>query len=402
MIRTFHYNITSSDLPATVHQYLRRLGFSRHILASLKPHPDAVLRNGGRVWFSDRLAAGDTLTVTVRDEISSVNIVPAPVLFSIVYEDEDLMVINKPAGVSIHPAINHPADTLANGIAQLYQERGIPYVFRCINRLDRDTTGLLILANNVFSASLLEQALQRREISRTYLAVAEGAVPQEGTIDLPIGRKEASLIERCVDPEHGDRAVTHFRTLQVYSSSLLSGTSKGIICNPAQADSCSLFAAPTTFAADAGGPMPADSCSLFAAPTTSAADAGGPMLADSPDEVRSCDPTYSLVELHLETGRTHQIRVHMAATGHPLIGDTLYNPRYRIRPPQTAGGTWEADAGLQNPCPRPGIRDTFYSITRQALHAWKLSFIHPITNEAMHFTAPLPDDMNQLLPPDSF
>ena len=170
MIRTFHYNITSSDLPATVHQYLRRLGFSRHILASLKPHPDAVLRNGGRVWFSDRLAAGDTLTVTVWDEISSVNIVPAPVPFSIVYEDEDLMVINKPAGVSIHPAINHPADTLANGIAQLYQERGIPYVFRCINRLDRDTTGLLILANNVFSASLLEQALQRREISRTYLA----------------------------------------------------------------------------------------------------------------------------------------------------------------------------------------------------------------------------------------
>ncbi|MBQ2626197.1 MAG: RluA family pseudouridine synthase [Eubacterium sp.] len=309
MIRTFRYNITASDLPATVHQYLRQKGYSRHILASLKPHPDAVLRNGGHVWFSDRLVSGDVLTVTVRDAVSSVNIVPAPVPFSIVYEDEDLMVIYNPAGVSIHPAINHPADTLANGIAQLYRERGVPYVFRCINRLDRDTTGLLILANNVFSASLLEQALQRREISRTYLAVAEGTVPQEGTIDLPIGRKEASLIERCVDPEHGDRAVTHFRTLQVFS----------------------------------GEKLPASAA-------------------------------FSLVELRLETGRTHQIRVHMAATGHPLIGDTLYNPRYQILQPQSDD-----------------------EIRRQALHAWKLSFVHPITKEAMHFTAPLPGDLLQLV-----
>ena len=314
MIRTFRYVINASDLPSTVHQYLRRQGYSRHILASLKPHPDAVLRNGGHVWFSDQMKPGDVLTVTVRDDVPSVNIVPAPVPFSVVYEDDDLMVINKPAGVSIHPAINHPADTLANGIAHLYQNRGIPYVFRCINRLDRDTTGLLILANNVLSASILEQALQRREISRTYLAVADGKVPPEGTIDLPIGRKEASLIERCVDPEHGDRAVTHFRTLQVFHP---------------------------------------DCTRVF-----------------HPDCTQTLHSDRSLVELHLETGRTHQIRVHMAATGHPLIGDTLYHPRYR-----TIEG-------------------------RQALHAWKLSFIHPITKEAMQFTAPLPDDILALLPPD--
>ncbi len=314
MIRTFRYVINASDLPSTVRQYLRRQGYSRHILASLKPHPDAVLRNGSHVWFSDQMKPGDVLTVTVRDDIPSVNIVPAPVPFSVVYEDEDLMVINKPAGVSIHPAINHPADTLANGIAHLYQSRGIPYVFRCINRLDRDTTGLLILANNVLSASILEQALQRREIARTYLAVAEGKVPPEGTIDLPIGRKEASLIERCVDPEHGDRAVTHFRTLQVFHP---------------------------------------DRTQIFHSDCT---------------QILHSDR--SLVELHLETGRTHQIRVHMAATGHPLIGDTLYHPQYR-----TIEG-------------------------RQALHAWKLSFIHPITKEAMQFTAPLPDDILALLPPD--
>ena len=340
MIRTFQYEITTYDLPATVHQYLRLQGYSRHILASLKPHPDAVLRNGSHVWFSDRLAAGDVLTVTVRDEVSSVNIVPAPVPFSIVYEDEDLMVINKPAGVSIHPAINHPADTLANGIAQLYQDRGISYVFRCINRLDRDTTGLLILANNVLSASLLEQALQRREISRTYLAVAEGAVSPEGTIDLPIGRKEASLIERCVDPEHGDRAVTHFRTLQVFSADK----------SPVSASFSSGTADPVSISGSAH--CDTDSVSI------------------SGSAVRSSAPEYSLVELHLETGRTHQIRVHMAAAGHPLLGDTLYNPRYQTSGPH---------------------------ITRQALHAWKLAFIHPITKEAMQFTAPLPDDFQNLL-----
>ena len=314
MKRTFIYKIESADLPQTVHSYLRTHGYSRHILASLKPHPDAVLRNGEHVWFSDKLQEQDVLTVTVQDDVSSVNIKPAPVPFSILFEDEDLMVINKPAGVSIHPAINHPADTLANGIAQLYQERGIPYVFRCINRLDRDTTGLLILANNVLSASILEQALQRREISRTYLAVAEGTLPPEGTIDLPIGRKEASLIERCVDPEHGDRAVTHFRTLDVFPHPCSSG-----VC--------------------------------------------------------------SLVELKLETGRTHQIRVHMAATGHPLMGDTLYNPACR----QLFPGN-------------PESRDKPGSIGRQALHARKLSFTHPITGKAMQFTAPFPDDMAALLP----
>ncbi|MBR0398011.1 MAG: RluA family pseudouridine synthase [Eubacterium sp.] len=367
MIRTFQYEITASDLPSTVHQYLRRQGYSRHILASLKPHPDAVLRNGGHVWFSDKLITGDTLTVTVRDEISSVNIVPAPVPFSIVYEDEDLMVINKPAGVSIHPAINHPADTLANGIAQLYQDRGIPYVFRCINRLDRDTTGLLILANNVLSASLLEQALQRREISRTYLAAAEGAVEPEGIIDLPIGRKEASLIERCVDPEHGDRAVTHFRTLQVFSSDRLSAAS----------------------VTNTGSPEPIN-------PMTSAHSTAP---ANWTEDANHSNKTYSLVELHLETGRTHQIRVHMAAAGHPLLGDTLYNPRYQTAGPdqhRSAEDSPATDSHAQKPADsRYG--HVFPDITRQALHAWKLAFIHPITKEAMQFTAPLPDDFQSLL-----
>ncbi|MBR2188460.1 MAG: RluA family pseudouridine synthase [Eubacterium sp.] len=338
MERTFIYRISDKDLPATVHQFLRGKGYSRHILASLKPHPDAVLRNKKHVWFSDALQINDELAVTVRDDQSSVNIVPAPVPFEIVHEDEDLMVINKPAGISIHPAINHPADTLANGIAKLYEDRGIPYVFRCINRLDRDTTGLLILANNVYAASLLEEALQRREISRTYLAVADGEVPPAGTIDQPIGRKEGSLIERCIDPVNGDRAVTHFRRLAVFPRA---------------------FAEPLDTAAENGDA------------SGSGCNGGSRHNAESGHNV------FSLVELQLETGRTHQIRVHLAAAGHPLAGDTLYHPLFR-------------DAGSET--------RQLVEIRRQALHAWKLMFTHPITGATMCFAAPLPEDLRKLIP----
>ena len=389
MERTFIYRISDKDLPATVHQFLRGKGYSRHILASLKPHPDAVLRNKKHVWFSDALQINDELAVTVRDDQSSVNIVPAPVPFEIVHEDEDLMVINKPAGISIHPAINHPADTLANGIAKLYEDRGIPYVFRCINRLDRDTTGLLILANNVYAASLLEEALQRREISRTYLAVADGEVPPAGTIDQPIGRKDGSLIERCIDPVNGDRAVTHFRRLAVFPHT---------------------FAEPLETAAE-NGEASGSGCN------------GG-----------SRHNVFSLVELQLETGRTHQIRVHLAAAGHPLAGDTLYHPLFRdaanpaageapkhllfsdsadhpaagdarIHPPFSDSADYPAAGCAQH---YPTGRHTsagagsetrqLVEIRRQALHAWKLMFKHPITGATMCFAAPLPEDLRKLIP----
>ncbi|MDO4621883.1 MAG: RluA family pseudouridine synthase [Eubacteriales bacterium] len=294
MERVFSYTISAEDAGKDVHEFLRNRGYSRHILASMKPIPEAVKVNGVHVYMRFRLSEGDVLTTMVRDEQSSVNIIPAPIPFGIEYEDEDLLIVNKPADTAIHPAVGHPANTLGNGVAWYYQQQGIPFVFRCINRLDRDTTGLLIVAKNLVSASILEQTLLKREIHRTYLAVAEGHTEDSGTIDLPIARKEGSLIERCVDPENGDRAVTHYETLKRY-------------------------------------------------------------------------PEYSLVRLQLETGRTHQIRVHMTAQGHPLMGDTLYNPD-----------------GL------PGI-------TRQALHSFSLDFPHPITGESMHFEADPPEDMQKLL-----
>lgn len=323
MERILTYRIQKNDSGKSVHEFLRGLGYSRHILLSMKPDPMAVMKNGKPVRMSGALQEGDVLRITVRDESSSENIVPAPVPFDIVFEDSDLLVVSKPSGVAIHPAVSHPANTLANGIALYFKEQGIPYVFRCINRLDRDTTGLLIVAKNKVSASILERDLRLREIRRTYLAVVEGILPESGTVYAPVGRKSSSLIERCIDWENGDAAVTHFRRLCAFP-----------LCTPVNNE----------------------------AETSSGALSGQLSSAVSPSA-----PVLSLAELHLETGRTHQIRVHMAHIGHPLLGDTLYNPE-----------------GL------PGI-------SRQALHSWKLDFIHPVTKEPMHFESPLPADMSAVV-----
>ena len=327
MERTFTYIISRSEAGKDIRSYLREQGYSRHILASIKPDPDAVLLNGTHVFLRHILQEKDVLTIRVRDDLSSRNVVPAPVPFAVVYEDEDVLVIDKPARVAIHPAISHPANTLANGVTWYYEQKGIPFVFRCINRLDRDTTGLLIVAKNLVSASILETALQRREIRRTYLAVTEGSIPEEGTIDLPIARKEGSLIERCVDEVRGERAVTHYRRLR--------------------SDTQPAYISPSS------DPLPL--------PVSGA---------------------YSVAEIHLETGRTHQIRVHMAAIGHPLLGDSLYNPS--IIPL------------FDKEVPKPGV-PLPYGLARQALHSWKLDFIHPITKEPLHFEAPVPEDMQIFL-----
>ena len=233
------------------------------------------------------------MTLHIHEEHSSEKIPPVELPLDIIYEDEDLMVINKPAGMPIHPSMNNYYNSLANSLAYYFAQQNCPFVFRCINRLDRDTSGLTIVAKHYVSAGMLSTMIANKAssgITREYLAIVKGSVlPSGGTITAPLGRKEGSIIERCVDFEKGESAVTHYRVL---------------------------------------------------------------------DEKNG----HSLVSLILETGRTHQIRIHMKYLGYPLIGDYLYNPDMeRIR--------------------------------RQALHAWKLIFRHPITGEILSFTAPLPKDM---------
>ena len=293
MERTLTYTLEQNSPPTAVKYFLKQRGFSTQNLVQLKKDPAAVLANGIPCFMNHILQPGDTLTLHIHEEHSSEKIPPVDLPLDIVYEDEDLMVINKPAGMPIHPSMNNYYNSLANGLAYYFEQQHCPFVFRCINRLDRDTSGLTIVAKHYVSAGMLSTMIANKAnsgITREYLAIVKGSVqPSASTITAPLGRREGSIIERCVDFENGESAVTHYRVL---------------------------------------------------------------------DEKNG----HSLVSLILETGRTHQIRIHMKYLGYPLIGDYLYNP----------------DMAL---------------IRRQALHAWKLSFRHPITGEQMHFTAPLPEDM---------
>lgn len=291
MDRIVNYQIEDKDAGTEILSFLRSRGFSRHILTGMKADKHAILLNSQRGYGHSLLKTGDQLQVRILETESSSKIIPIQMEFSILYEDEDILVINKPTHMPIHPSLGNYENTLANGVAFYYAQKGESFVYRCVNRLDRDTTGALILAKNALSAAILSRQMRNRQIRRTYLALVEGIPPERGTVSAPIARVEGSTIEREVNYESGESAVTHFERLAV-----------------------------------------GNGCSL--------------------------------VELHLETGRTHQIRVHMKHLGYPLPGDYLYHPVYdRIR--------------------------------RQPLHSYQLSFTHPLTGDRMLFTAPVPDDFQK-------
>ena len=308
MERTLHYQITESDAGCSIRDYLYRKGYSRQNLIALKKTENSILLNGKWEYMNCRLKTGDELIVTLSEDRSNEQILPVELPFPIVYEDEDLLVINKPAGMPTHPSLNNYDNTLANAAAFYFAGQGISYTFRCINRLDKDTTGLTILAKHMLSAGILSNMVKDRAILREYRALAGGILPERfGTIDAPIGRADSSLITRKIDPVNGERAVTHYRVLQEYEG-------------------------------------------------------------------------FSYVSLRLETGRTHQIRVHMASVGCPLLGDYLYHPAYMQQ-------TQKESLSARN----------LPVLTRQALHAYRLSFSHPITGKPLEFFAPLPDDMAGLI-----
>lgn len=315
MIRRFDYEIAETENRKTILEVLKSKGYSHAVIVHLKRTPMSILLNGNWEYVNTHVKTGDLLQIELIENDGSSGIIPSDIPLDIYYEDEDILVINKPAGMPVHPSQGHHENTLANAVCGYFATQGIPYTFRCVNRLDRDTSGLVLIAKHMLSAAILNQDIKNRRIHREYLAIADGQTPTEGTIDAPIARKDDSTIERMVDYERGEHAITHYKRI-------------------------------------------------------------------------SCTDDYSLLSLHLDTGRTHQIRVHMKYLGHPLLGDFLYHPAYT-----------ENFYGIKKESPQTD--SPHIQMPRQALHSHRLQFTHPITGIPMDFTAPLPADMAALVSQDT-
>lgn len=215
MERRIEYSIKENNAGITISSFLKSLGYSSQNLIQLKKQADSILINGCPCYMNVPLQAGDLLTVHIWEEISSEKIPPVELPLNILYEDEDLMVLNKAAGMPIHPSLNNYENSLANGLAWYFASQGKPFIFRCVNRLDRDTSGLTIIAKHMVSAGILSGMASRHQLHREYLAIVQGNVkPAEGTVDAPIGRRAGSIMERTIDWNHGEHAVTHYRVLQ--------------------------------------------------------------------------------------------------------------------------------------------------------------------------------------------
>lgn len=297
-VRYLQLHITPALSGRTVDSLLRReLALSGTVIRRVKWLEDGILVDGRRVTVRYSVTAGETLSVRLTDPACAAQPVPTDGPLEILYEDEDLTVVNKPAGILIHPSHGHFSDTLGNYLMGYWLRNGTQCGFHPVHRLDRGTTGVLVVAKHPHAQERLKQQLHTGAFRRRYLAVCEGCpAPELGYIDAPIAPVEGSLIAREVRPD-GQNARTAYRVV-------------------------------------------------------------------------SAGAVRSLVELELETGRTHQIRVHMSHIGHPLTGDFLYGTQ---------------DVSL---------------IARPALHSWQADVTHPVTGARLHFSAPLPEDMRRLLDGD--
>lgn len=262
--------------------------------------------NGKNVPLGVIVQEGDEVIIIIERNESQ-NILPEPMVLDIVYEDSDLILINKPPFVLVHPTKNHENGTLANGLMYHFKQGNDSNVVRFISRLDRDTSGLILIAKNSFSHMRLAKAMEENAIKKQYLGIIDGHLsPREGIFDLPIGKLNVSDINYSI-VEGGKPSITRYKTLEDYELG-------------------------------------------------------------------------SLVELELVSGRTHQIRVHLSSSGHTLMGDTLY-----IK--QSEGPTFMEEIP----------RESFDCMNRQALHAYKLSFPHPRSEEELSFSVKLPADMEKQL-----
>ena len=215
MNRNIDYIIDEDSAGLRVEQFLRRKRYSGQNLSEIKRMPKSILVNGVHYYMRQELSKGDHLQVRICETKNSEKIPPTNLPLDIIYEDEDILVLNKPAGMPIHPSLNNYTNSMANALAYYFQSQGKPFIFRCCNRLDRDTSGLTIVSKHLVSGSILSDMTKYREVHREYLAITRGSVtPSEGTIQAPLGRKEGTIIERTVDWEHGEDAVTHYKVVK--------------------------------------------------------------------------------------------------------------------------------------------------------------------------------------------
>ena len=248
-----------------------------------------VLLNNSIVDTRSSVTINDIITVNLDFEEESENIVATQIPLEIIFEDDAFLILNKPAGIAVHPSILHYENSLSNGVKFYFNSIGLKRKIRPVNRLDLNTSGLIIFAKNEYVQECLIQQMNNNIFKKEYLAIVQGYFNNSnGTITLPIARKNNSIIERCVSPD-GQEAITDYCVLEEHEN-------------------------------------------------------------------------YSIVKCSLRTGRTHQIRVHMSAIEHPLLGDSLY--------------------GVDSPL-----------INRQALHSYRICFVHPISNENLEFVCELPQDM---------
>lgn len=263
----------------------------------------AIFLNASPVYVHHAISFGDTIECNLEYEEDNSNIVPNFMPLSILYEDEAYLIVNKPAGVPVHPSANHYLDSLSNGICFYFNQIHLKKKIRPVNRLDKNTSGLVVFAKNEYIQECLIKQMKAKKFVKKYIAIVEGHLAKrQGSICAPIARKENSIMERWVN-QNGDTAITHY-----------------LVLTPERIEELFHFQG--------------------LAKTTN----------------------FDIVECTLETGRTHQIRVHLAHIEHPLLGDTLYGTSSSL-------------------------------ISRQALHCYNMKFVHPFTKQEVVYKTNLPEDM---------
>ena len=291
------YLIEKAEKGLTIQQYLKQIaGFSNAQIRSMKFTENGICLGGQRARVTTRLSEGDVLEVLLETKnSSSAHLLSFEQMPDILYEDADVIAVNKPAGIAVHPSHGHYQDTLANQLAYYFRKNTQQVEIHSIGRLDLETSGIVLFAKHRAAAARLSRQREDGRLQKTYLAICSGIFAEKnGTLNGAIAPLPGSLMKMCVSKD-GKPAVTHYQVQKQYMEA-------------------------------------------------------------------------ALVRLTLETGRTHQIRVHMAYIGHPVAGDDVYGPKKVIT-----------------------------ELCGQCLHAGKIGFIHPRTNEYMEFTSPLPEYFTHFL-----